>query len=157
MKQKITNKSLVATTPIAEMPKGKGRQKVVLQEETSIRRSLKMRGKVYKDSTVSKMSTKESLVQIISDHFPPHPEITNIPKSLNKECRDEIKENPIDTPASLSDISGSKDKTIPKQDYPNTTLIPHKSTWITGFVEHLWKEQRKRKRDHEEESSSITL
>ena len=99
-----------------------------------------MRGQVFKDSTLSKTSTKESLVQIVSNHSPPHPKITNILESLNEECRDEIKENVIDTPIGQLAISGSKDEIVPKQNYPNTTLVPHKSTWITSFIEHLWKE-----------------
>ena len=128
VRQKRTKKIHVATTPVAETPKAKGRKKVVLQEETPIRRSPRMRGKAFKDSTVSKTSTKESPVQIVSDHSPPHPEITIIPKCLNEECRDEIKENPIDTLVGQSDVSGSKDETIPKKVHPNTTLVPHKST-----------------------------
>ena len=86
----------------------------MLQEETPIRRSPRMRGQVFKDSTVSKMSTKESPMQILSDHSPPHPKITNIPKSLNEECRDEIKESPIDTLVGQTYILGSKDETIPE-------------------------------------------
>ena len=72
-----------------------------------------MRGQDFKDSTVSKTSTKESPVQVVFDHSPPHLEITCILESLNEECRDEIKENPIDTLAGQLDILGSKDETIP--------------------------------------------
>ena len=91
MRQKGTKKIPIETSLVAEMPKGKGEQKVVLQEETPVRRSPRVRGKAFKDSTMSKISTKESPIQIVSDHSPPHPKISNIPKSLNQESKDEIK------------------------------------------------------------------
>ena len=99
-----------------------------------------MRGKGFKDSTMSKMSTKESPMQIVFDHSPPHPEITSIFKNPNQECRDEVNKNPNDTSTSQSGITCSKDEIVPEQVYPNTTLVPHKSTWLIDFVEHLWKE-----------------
>ena len=116
-----------------------------------------MRGKVSKDSTMSKTSTRESPVQIVSDHSPPHPEITSTPDNLTKECREEIKETFNDTPADLLDTSSHRDETVLEYVDPTTSLVTHRSTWITGLVEHLWKEQRKRKRDHEEDNNTITL
>ena len=59
-KTKETKKSPTKIAPAVETPKGKGRQKAMLQEETPIRRSPRMRGKAFKDSTMSEMSTKES-------------------------------------------------------------------------------------------------
>ena len=99
-----------------------------------------MRGKIFKDLTLSKLSTKESSVQTISDHSPPHPKTTNIPKNPNEECRDEVNENPNDTSIGQLGTLGKKDEIVPKKFHPNTTLVPHKSTWFTNFVEHLWKE-----------------
>ena len=88
---------------------------------------------------MSKKSTKESPIQIVLDHSPPHPETINILKIPN-ECRDEVNENPNDTSIGESGTSGSKDETVPKKFHPKTTLVPHKSTWFIGFVEHLRKE-----------------
>ena len=65
----------------------------MIPEETPIRRSPRMRGQISKESTSSKPSTKEYLVQIVPDHSPPHPKITNIPKNPNEECRVEVNKN----------------------------------------------------------------
>ena len=116
-----------------------------------------MRGKVSKDFTLSKISTRESHVKIIFDHYPQHLEITIILNNPTKECRDEIKENLDDTPTDLLGTSNCRDKIVPKYVDPNTALVPHRSTWITIFVEHIWKEQRKRKIDIEEDKNSIIL
>jgi len=157
VRQKRTKKDPTTTTPIAKTPKGKSRQKVVMQEETLVRRSPRMREKVSKDSTLSKTSTRESPMQIVFDHSPPHRTITSILENPTEECRDEIKENIDDTQTDLLGTSSYRDETVPKYFDPNTTLVPNRSTWITSFVQHLWKEQRKRKIDYEEENSSITL
>ena len=109
-----------------------------------------MRGKFSKDSTFSKTSTKESLVQIVHGHSPSHPKTTNILENPNEECRDEVNENPNDTLAGQLGTSSSKYYIVLEKVHPNTSLLPHKSTWFTNFVEHLWKEHRKRKRNHEE-------
>ena len=66
-------------------PKQKSRQKVVIQEETPVRRSPRMRGQILKDPILPKAPTTESPVQIISDHSPPHPEMTEIPDNLTTE------------------------------------------------------------------------
>lgn len=68
-----------------------------------------MRVKVSKDSTLSKTSTKETLVQIISNHSPPHLKITRIFENPTEECRDESKENLDDTPEDLLDTSNCRD------------------------------------------------
>lgn len=138
MRQKRTKKIPIATALATETPKGKGRQKVVIQEETPVRRSPRMKGKVSKNLALSKTSTKESPVQIVSDHSHPHPKITSISKNPNEECRDEIKENPNDTPADQPGTSSCRGEIVPEKVDPNTALVPHKSTWITDFVEHLW-------------------
>ena len=97
-----------------------------------------MREKVSKDSTLSKTSSRESPVQIVSDHSPPHPMIISIPDNPTEECRDEIKENLDDTLVDLPGTSNYRDEIVPKYVDSNTTLILHKSTWITSLVEHLW-------------------
>ena len=97
-----------------------------------------MRGTVSKDSTLSKTSTRDSPVQIFSDHSPPHPEITSILDNITKEYRNEIKENLNDTLADLQGTSNCRDETVLEYVDPNTSLVPHRSTWITSLVEHLW-------------------
>lgn len=128
-----------------------------MQEETPIQRSPRMRGKVSKDSTLSKKSARESPMQIVSDHSPPYLEITSILKNHIEECGDGVEENIDDALADLPSTSSCRDELALEYVDPNTTLVPHKSTWITRFLEHLWKEQRKRKRDHEENNGSITI
>ena len=61
----------------------------------------------------------------------------NIPKNLNEECRDEVNENPNDTSAGQPSTSSSKDEIVSEQFYPNTNLVPYKSTWFIGFIEKL--------------------
>ena len=116
-----------------------------------------MRGKNFKDPILSKVPAPESPVQIISDHSPPHPEMTKISSNLTTECEKEIKENLNDTSTDLQDVSSHRNKIIPKHHDPNTALVPHKSTWINSLVEHLWWEQKRKKDDEEEENSAITL
>jgi len=157
MRQNRTKMGPIAVTPTTEKPKGRGRQKAMILEETCVRRSPRMRGKISKESTSSKPSTEESPVQIEANHSPPHPKITNIPKNPNEECRFEVNKNQNDTSIGQLGTSSYRDETILEQVYPNTTLVPYKSTWLIEFLEHLWREQRKRKRNHEEDSSSIIL
>ena len=87
-----------------------------------------MRGKFSKEFTSSKPSTKESLVKIVLDNSPPHPETTNILENPNEECRVEVNENPNDTLVGQPSTSSSKDEVVPKKVYPNTALVPYKST-----------------------------
>ena len=100
----------------------------MILEETPVRRSPRMRGKISKESTSSKPFTKESLVQIVLDNSSPHPGTTNIPKNPNEECRIEVNENQNDTPTGQPSTSSSKDEIVLEQVYPNTTLVLHKST-----------------------------
>ena len=116
-----------------------------------------MRGKISKDPILSKTSTRESPMQIVFDHSPPHRKITNTLENLTVEHREEIKETFNDTPEDLLDISNYMDETVAEYVDPNIALVTHRSTWIIGLVEHLWQEQRKRKRDQEEDNSAITL
>lgn len=157
MRKNKTNKGLVVLTPAAETPKVKVRKKVVIPEEMPLRRSSRMRGKISKKPTSSKLSTKESPVQIIPDHSPPHPKAIKILENPNEECGAEVNENPNDTLIGQLGTSSSQYDTILEQVYPNTTLVPYKSTWLIEFAEHLWREQRKRKINYEEDSGSITL
>ena len=96
-------------------------------------------------------------MQIVSDLSPPHPEITNTPNNLTIECEQGFKETSNDTLIDLLDTSSYRDEIVPKKFHPNTTLVPHNSTWFTNFVEYLWKEQRKSKRNNEKDNGSITL
>ena len=107
----------------------------MIPEETPIRRSPRMRGQVSKEFTSSKLSTKESPIQIILDNSPPHPETTNIPKNHNEECRVEVNENLNDTSIGQPSTSSSKNEIVPEQVYPNTSLVPYKLTWFIGFLE----------------------
>ena len=84
-KKKKSKKGPSKITPIVDTPKGSSRKKVVIPYETPMRRSPRMRGHTSKvsvevHSTSSKPSTKESLVQIVSDNSSPHPETANIPE-----------------------------------------------------------------------------
>ena len=114
-----------------------------------------MRGQVSKDPLLSKTSTRESPMQIVSDHSPPHPEIKDALDNLTAKCGKEIKETFNDTPTNLLDTSDCRDEIVPKYVDPNTTLVTHRSTWINSLVEHLWQEQRRTKRDHEGEDNSV--
>ena len=95
-------------------------------------------------------------MQIVSDHSPPHPEITDTPNNLTAECGKEIKETFNDTPTDLPNTSSHRDETILEYVDPNTALVTHRSTWINSLVENLWQEQ-KRKKDYEEDNSAVTL
>ena len=87
MRKKRTKKDLAVVNPIAEIPKGRSRKKAMIPKETPVGRSPRMRGQVSKESTSSKLFTKESLVQIVSNNSPPHTKTANIPKKPNEECR----------------------------------------------------------------------
>ena len=120
-KKKKTKMGPMVVTPIAETPKGRSRKKEVIPEETPIRRSPRLRGNFFKESTSSKPSTKESPVQIVPYHSPPHPEITNIPENPNEECRVEVNKNQNDTSTGQLGTSSCRDETVPEKFYPNTT------------------------------------
>ena len=111
-----------------------------------------MRGHIFKDPILSKAPATESLVQIIFDHSPPHPERIEISGNLTAECEQEIKDTSIDLP----DVSSHRNKIVPKHHDSNTALVPYKSTWINSLAEHLWREQKKKK-DYERDNSVVTL
>ena len=114
-----------------------------------------MRGQVSKDPILSKTSTRESPMKIVSDHSPPHPEIKNTPDNLTANCGKEINESIDDTAVDLLDTSSRRDETVPEYVDPNTALVTHRSTWINSLAEHLWQEKRRRKRDHKEEDNNV--
>jgi len=99
-----------------------------------------MRGKFFKDPILFKAPTPESPVQIISDHSPPHIEMTKVSGNLPVACEQEIKETLMDLP----DVSSHKNEVVPEHHDSNTALVPYKSTWINSLVEHLWREQKKK-------------
>ena len=107
-----------------------------------------MRGQILKDPILPKAPTTESPVQIISNHSPPHPEMTKILDNLTTECEKEIKENLNDTSTELPDIFSRRDEIVLEHHDSNTTLVPYKSTWTNSLAEHLWREQ-KRKKDYD--------
>ena len=164
-RQKKTKTSHVVVTPTAETSKGKSRKKAKILEETPMRIGPRMRGHISNvtiesQSTSSKSSTKESLVQIILDNSPPHPKIANIHEKPNEECRVEVNENQNDSPIGKQGTSSCKDETFPIVNeliYSNTGLVPYNPTWLTNFLEQSWKEQRKKKTNYEEDRGSITL
>ena len=113
-----------------------------------------MRGQILKDPIFPKAPTTESLVQIISNHSPPHPKMTEIFGTA--ECEQEIKENLNNTSIDLPDVSNHRDEIVHEHHDSNVTLVPHKSTWINSLADHLWQEQ-KMKKDYEEDNSFVTL
>ena len=107
MRQKRTK-----IVPAAKTLKGRSGKKVVIPKETPLRRSPRMRGQISKESTSSKKSTKESIVHIVPNNSPPHPETTNIPKNPNEECRVEVNKNQDDSPIGQLGTSSCKDEIV---------------------------------------------
>ena len=81
-----------------------------------------MRGQIFKDPILSKAPAPESPVQIVSDHFPPHPEMTEVSGNLTAACEQEIKETLMDLP----DVSSHKNEVVPEHHDSNTALLPYK-------------------------------
>ena len=108
----------------------------MILEENPIRRIPRIRGQISKESTSSKPSTKESLVQIIHDNSPPHPKIANFLENPNEECRVEVNKNKNDSPIFQQGTSSYKDEIVPIMNelvYSNTGLVPYKPTWLKNF------------------------